>query len=355
MKPITYTESDNVFIEDDLDTYIKETFTPVTANYLKRAIRTMDLFGYGDYALDVYNFINISKVNMDPDEEKLFFINLIVSHLITLIENIGLVVDNSITEGDMSHYLEFFTEVIEALYMIRDMTNIDAIYFSDIINNDYFTDLEIILLILQYYRLNIKSDLFLTLITNYKDSFLNIVKEKVNDLASSGIEESDIEVEPEDLLEIANIIKFISEYNKKSLISAIMLASNIDFKYLIRNNDFLSSNINSLVNEILEYMDPKNPNAYYMFVKEDKHMYEMLFDLFLYKLIDYTINYNLEEDNLINTTYTSIRELFYEKDVKNISGLIDALDKVKSDIEALFSNKEFKDNFLNFIKGKENG
>jgi len=345
-------DTTDVVINDDLNTYINETFTPVTKDYLTRVIRTLDMFGYGDYSTDLYNFINLSKTNIDPDEEKLLFISLLISHVIKLIENIGLVVNDDIVNEDYYQYLSFFTMVLEALWLIKNMTGIDAIYFSDLINNDNLTDDEAILKILQYYSPDIHYDIYFYLITDHKESFLDIIKQKVNDLVSTDIiDDNDIDVNV--LKDISVIINTLSNHSKNSLYLQLLTTTLEDFKYLIHSRDFINSNIKRLTDEFIKTMDSNNPNNYYLFIEENKEVFTMLLDMYLFNLSDAFGNMDYNLNDSIDYSYDTIKDIFYDREFKGISGLMKVLDNIKNILLNL--PDDFITSFTNLIKGVDNG
>jgi len=352
MNVTKYTEADNlVLIEDELMDYIKDNFTPVTSDQLSRIIKTMDLFGYGDYSHDLYNFINLSKSNMDPDEEKLFFISLVVSHAIKLIEGIGLIVKDEIVNEDYFQYLEFFTLVLEALWLVKNMTNIDAIYFSDLINNDNLQNLEIIYRILQYYSRDIVYDTFFYLIEDYKESFFNTLKSKIEDLSVMDIEEDITEIEEDDLINLSRIINTLGSKYKQSLILSYLTISITDFKYLIKNKTFIKETTKTIIVQLDSFMKSDNPSNYYMFLDTNPDIINLIFDLFFINFLDNLVNENSEIEEALDYGFDIVKDVFYDREYKGASGLMKVLNGVRDHLTDLLDDLDFKESLIRFIKG----
>ena len=354
MEKITYTEIDNeVLIEDELTEYIKDHLAPTTSDLIFRIIKTMDLFGYGDYSLDLYNFINISKINIDPDEEKLLFISLVISHAIKLIEGIGLIVKDDIVNEDYFQYLKFFTLTLESLWLLRNMTNIDAIYFSDLINNDNLRELEIIYRILEYYSKDIDYNTFFYLIGDYKESFYTIITSKVNDLAVMDIEDDITELDADDLVKLSSIINKLSNKYKNSIILAYLTVSITDFKYLIRNKEFVKEiELTSKV-KLDSLINGNNSNNYYMFLDTNEEIINIVFDMFMINFLDDMVNNDESVVNALTYAFDSVKDIFYDNEYKGISGLMKVLNNINKDLEDMLSDKTFRDNLIEFVKGNE--
>lgn len=348
-----YNETEQeVYMNDSLIFFIRDMFKGTNEDFLIRAIRVMDKFGYSDYSLDVYNFINSSRINLDIDGSKLLFINLVLSHIVKLIENIGLVVSDDLVNEDYSEYIGFFIEVSESLWLVKNMTDIDAIYFSDLINNDNIEDIEIVYRILSYYKDDLKEDVFYNVIEDFKASFFNTIKIKVNDLVSTTIDDSEIDYDIKDLLLLKNINNTILNLTNNSVFGSMLISVGPDLKYLFKNKEFINKHTEDIIKDMLEYLNSKDTVNYYAFIEEDKILFSYILDLSLFKITDNIINYQTSLEEAISNSYDYIKELFYERDMKGISGIVKVLDKVKNIIETSFT-EEMKVSFINFIKGNE--
>ena len=355
MEKITYTEIDNeVLIEDELTEYVKEHFTPTTSDLIFRIIKTMDLFGYGNYSLDLYNFINISKTNIDPDEEKLLFISLVISHAIKLIEGIGLIVKDDIVNEDYFQYLKFFTLTLESLWLLKNMTNIDAIYFSDLVNNDNLKELEIIYRILEYYSKDMDYSTFFYLIGDYKESFYTTITSKVNDLAVMDIEDDVTELDVDDLVKLSSIINKLSNKYKNSIILSYLTVSITDFKYLIRNKEFIKEVELTSKLKLDSLMNGNNPNNYYMFLDTNEEVVNNVFDMFMINFLDDIVNNNESVLNALTYAFDSVKDIFYDNEYKGVSGLMKVLNNINKDLEDMLNDKTFRDSLIGFVKGSEN-
>ena len=350
--PITISETNAPMVNDELIQFIDDNFRLNNRDYIIRAIRMMDKFGYSEYSLDLYNFVNISEINFDPDEAKLLFINLVVTHVVKLIEGIGLIISDDLVNEDYSEYLYFFVELLETLWMIKNMTNIDAIYFSDFINNENYTDMEILYLIISYYNNEIQEDLFYKLVDNFKATFLSIIKSKINDYVIEDIDESELDVSVESIMLLKTLSDAIFGKSKKSLFGSMLISIGDDLKYLFKNIDFVKLNIETNSKKLLNVFNVNTPDNYYAFLADDKDLYTLLLDIMMFTIV-YDINF-LESDNHIESAYDQVKNFIYEKKMKGVSGIMKNLNKVKTDINDIFNNEIFKTNFINFIKGENN-
>ena len=348
---IEVSEASVPMINDELIQFIDNNFRLHNKDYITRAIRMMDKFGYNGYSLDLYNFVNISEINFDPDEAKLLFINLVVTHVIKLIESIGLVISDDLVNEDYSEYMYFFVELLETLWMIKNMTNIDAIYFVDFINNENYTDMEIIYLIVSYYNNDLKEDLYYKLVDDFKATFLDIIKTKINDYVIEDIDDSEIEIDIKDIVLLKSLSDVIFEKSKKSLFASMLISIGDDLKYLFKNIDFVKLNVETNSNKLIKIFSTNSADNYYAFLPDDEDLYTLLLDIMMFAIV-YDINF-IKSDNPIESAYEQIKNFIHEKNVKGLSGIMKSLDKVKTDVNNIFGVEEFKTNFINFIKGED--
>ena len=347
---IEISETNTPIINDELIQFIDDNFRLYGRDYIVRAIRVMDKFGYNGYSLDLYNFVNISEINFDPDEAKLLFINLVVTHIVKVIEGAGLIITDDLVNEDYSEYLYFFVPLLETFWMVKNMTNIDAIYFSDFINNENYTNLEVIYLIISYYNNEIQEDLFYKLVDDFKASFLNIIKSKINDYITESVDESEIDINIEDIMELKTLSEAIFNKSKKSMFGSLLISVGSDLKYLFKNIDFVKLNVHTNSERFLKVFDVSTPDNYYAFLEDDDDLYTILLDIMMFTIV-YDINF-LKSDNFIDSAFDQVKNFIYEKNVKGVSGIMKNLNRVTEDIKDIFNNETFKLNFVNFLKGE---
>ena len=340
-------------VKDELYDYVNEMFTPVTKDHIFRCLRIMDKFGYKDYSFDLYNFINVTEVSVDQDEEKLLFISLIISHAISLLEDVGLIINKDILDDDYFSYLKTFVLMLESLWLVRDMTEIDIIYFSGLIDNDNLQDMEILFRILQYYSQELTYTDFYYVVKDYKPSFYNTIKNKINDLSMSNLDTVDDELNIEDINNLYVVIDALSIYVKNSKVIQLLTTTLSDFKYLIKSNDFIKNNISEILKNFIKELDSNKPDNYYLFIKDNKEVFTMVFDMvlleFLFSLTHMDKNFN----DSLKYGLDSVKDIFYDYEFKNISGLLDILKDIGNILENVFNNENFRNNLIKFL-GKDN-
>ncbi len=313
-KVVEYSELENDFIDNELEEYITNNFTPLTVFNIRRLIRTFDLLGYGDYALDVYNFINLDHSNIYQPEANLLFMELLISHTIKLLESIGIKIEDSdLVNESYSEHFNFFVNILECVYFLKTMSDIDALYFSDLFNNDYLDKFEIMYRIFSYYIPDLNVDEYYKLIKDYTGTFLNVLKDMVVKLANE-TDTSYLNYDDVDTDKLLLVYEFVNNFYDDYKSSIVLNSMITDLMYT--DSLFNKSGFNSELTKIRKLLiDSLKEINYHAFTAIIPTIRGYLFDIFTLNLynnirflknsIEESIN-NSKDDTLIFISTTEL-------------------------------------------------
>jgi len=346
-----FTDENQVKIDDELNDYIEENLAPYSRFLIKQAIALMDYFQYGDYALDLYNFVNLNHVNISQTEANLLFINLTLSHVVKLIEQLGLQIeDDELINDDYSNYLQTLVYILKGFYFIKDMTPVDAVYFADIINNDYFSKEEILYRIFQYYIPELKEDEFYTIVKDITPSLWNILITKTTDLSTKVDMEqpNDGEINENLLLAkytLANYLKSITDNQLTDFINLILIVE--DIGNLVHNKEFL---INRKLQYELNLKTFLNTVTYYEELRDNPKLKYHIFDLLFINLLYLIFIEDLTIEEAITETETDLSEFYNNNDLPGIRVLKQTTKEILNQLAELFNDNDFKSTFNQVFK-----
>jgi hypothetical protein len=351
MENIVYiSELEEYNVDSELNDFIEENFASETKRQLKKAFFFMDKLGYGDYALDIYNFINLNTVNIDLDEAKLLFLDLVASHLVKLLESVGIIIedDNLHNESYINHF-RLLVDLTQALYMIKNMTELDAIYFADFINNEYLDKYQKFFRILEYYTGDKSYQDYINLVSDFKSDFLDILFTKIKDFANNAdLTSYDYDEIDENLLiaksEVITVLKDNIIHTITPFLSMLLMDININL--LLESEDFLRNQIKEKESYLLNLI---NNVAYYKELDENTEVRINLFDLLLLRII---YNVKFEGNDIMEAISEAIDDtntFFTDRDVTGLSVIKKLTSSLGKEFVEVFKDNDFANKFLSII------